>query len=67
MRSCRSCRRSARQIPFAVEPDAGRRLTEPLPFGTRGRLVYIHPADKARVVDWQDQGYTEAMKTRRTR
>jgi NAD(P)H-dependent flavin oxidoreductase YrpB (nitropropane dioxygenase family) len=55
--------RSARQIPFAVEPDAERGLIEPLPFGTRGRFVYIHPADKARVSGWHDQGYTEAMKT----
>ena len=47
--------RSARQIPFAVEPDAERGLTEPLPFGTRGRFVYIHPADKARVGDWDEQ------------
>ena len=55
--------RSGRQIPFAVEPDAERGLTEPLPFGTRGRFVYIHPSDKARVSRWHDQGHTEAMKT----
>jgi nitronate monooxygenase len=46
-----------------VEPDAERGLTEPLPFGTRGRVVYIHAADKTRVSAWQDQGYTQAMKT----
>ena len=55
--------RSARQIPFASEPDPERGLTEPLAFGTRGRFVYIKPADKSRVSDWDEQGYTHAMKT----
>ena len=55
--------RSARQVPFAVEPDPERGLTEPLAFGTRGRFVYVQPADKARVGDWDEQGYTQAMKT----
>jgi nitronate monooxygenase len=55
--------RSSRQIPFAAEPDPERGLTEPLAFGTRGRFVYIHPADQPRVSDWEEQGFTQAMKT----
>jgi nitronate monooxygenase len=55
--------RSARQIAFAAEPDPERGLTEPLAFGTRGRFVYIHPTDKPRVSDWEEQGFTQAMKT----
>jgi nitronate monooxygenase len=55
--------RSARQVTFATEPDDERGLTEPLPFGSRGRFVYVHPADRPRIGAWTDQGYTQAMKT----
>jgi hypothetical protein len=50
-------------VPFASEPDDERGLTAALPFGTRGRFVYVHPADLPRVSAWADQGFTQAMKT----
>ncbi len=34
-----------------------------IPFGNRGRVVYIKPADKAKVDQWIAQGQTESMKT----
>jgi nitronate monooxygenase len=55
--------RSARQIPFAAASDPERGLTEPLPFGTRGRVVYVAAADLSRVAGWIAEGHTQAMKT----
>ena len=46
-RAAASARRARSRSPR--QPDAERGLTEPLPFGTRGRFVYIRPADQARV------------------
>jgi nitronate monooxygenase len=55
--------RSARQVPFSDKPDPERGLVEPLPFGTRGRVVHVHPADFARIEQWVAQGFTQSMKT----
>ena len=44
--------RSQRQVPFATEPDAARGLTVALPFGTRGRSVFVAPADAERIARW---------------
>jgi NAD(P)H-dependent flavin oxidoreductase YrpB (nitropropane dioxygenase family) len=55
--------RSYRQIPYSSTPLTDEGLTEPLPVGARGRPVYIHKEDLAKVVSWKEQGFNEAMKT----
>jgi NAD(P)H-dependent flavin oxidoreductase YrpB (nitropropane dioxygenase family) len=55
--------RSKRQVPFATEPDPERGLTAPLPFGTRGRSVFVAPADVGRIAQWVEHGFSQAMKT----
>jgi nitronate monooxygenase len=55
--------RSKRQVPFATELDPERGLTEPLPFGTRGRSVFVAPSDVGRIAQWVEQGFSQAMKT----
>jgi nitronate monooxygenase len=55
--------RSKRQVPFATEPDAERGLIAPLPFGTRGRSVFVAPADVGRIAQWVEHGFSQAMKT----
>jgi NAD(P)H-dependent flavin oxidoreductase YrpB (nitropropane dioxygenase family) len=55
--------RSKRQVPFATEPDPERGLTAPLPFGTRGRSVFVAPADVGRIAQWVERGFSQAMKT----
>ena len=55
--------RSKRQVPFAAEPDPERGLTAPLPFGTRGRSVFVAPADVGRIAQWVERGFSQAMKT----
>jgi len=55
--------RSQRQVPFSTEPDAERGMTEAIPFGTRGRMVFLRPEDVERVAAWTSDGYTQAMKT----
>lgn len=53
--------RSARQIPYSVEP-VGEHTAELL-IGPRGRPVYVVPADKGHAEGWMAQGFTEAMRT----
>jgi nitronate monooxygenase len=55
--------RSKRQVPFATEPDPERGLTAPLPFGTRGRSMFVAPADVGRIAQWVERGFSQAMKT----
>ncbi|MCK6453763.1 MAG: nitronate monooxygenase [Alphaproteobacteria bacterium] len=53
--------RSARQIPFTVEP-VGEHMTE-LAVGARRRLVYVAATDRAHALGWVAEGYTEALRT----
>lgn len=53
--------RAERQIPFVSQPEGV--LTEALPLGPRGRVVYLEPQDKIRAEAWIAQGYDEAMRT----
>ncbi|HEX6141636.1 MAG TPA: nitronate monooxygenase [Geminicoccaceae bacterium] len=55
--------RSERQVAFATEPDQERGLVAPIPFGSRGRSVYVQPADVARIERWVEAGHSQAMKT----
>lgn len=38
-------------------------FTATVPFGQRGRVVYVKPADKIKVDEWIKSGFTESMKT----
>jgi nitronate monooxygenase len=53
--------RNDRQIAYTREPVGEH--TESLSVGARGRVVYVTPADKARAMAWQGDGYGEAMRT----
>lgn len=55
--------RSGREAPFAVEPDETRGLSVELPFGTRGRKVFVKAKDAEKISAWTKAGYTQAMKT----
>ncbi|MAP24210.1 MAG: nitronate monooxygenase [Rickettsiales bacterium] len=53
--------RSERQVSFEVE--GSETFNTPIPFGNRGRLIYIQEKDLENVNDWKKQGYTTLMKT----
>ena len=53
--------RNDRQVPYASDPQG--LMTEPYPFGPRKRPVYVEPQDLARIQAWEQQGFSEAMKT----
>ena len=53
--------RSERQIPYATEPTGD--LTEPHGIGPRKRLVYLQPDELPKALQWESQGFTEAMRT----
>jgi nitronate monooxygenase len=53
--------RSEHQVAFTPEPIADH--SETFPVGTRRRLVYVTPRDKAKAQGWVHQGYTEALRT----
>jgi NAD(P)H-dependent flavin oxidoreductase YrpB (nitropropane dioxygenase family) len=53
--------RSERQVAFTAEP-VGEHLVE-YGVGARKRLVYLTAPDYARVKDWEDAGFTEALRT----
>jgi NAD(P)H-dependent flavin oxidoreductase YrpB (nitropropane dioxygenase family) len=53
--------RSERQVAFTLEP-VGEHLVE-YGVGARKRPVYLTAPDYARVKDWEDAGFSEAMRT----
>lgn len=53
--------RNTRQVAYTREPVGEH--TEALPFGARGRVVYLTPRDKTRADEWIGEGYGETMKT----
>jgi nitronate monooxygenase len=55
--------RSARQIPYADDPDPERGLTQPLAYNNRGRTVYVTRADRVRAEAWIAEGHTQPVKT----
>jgi NAD(P)H-dependent flavin oxidoreductase YrpB (nitropropane dioxygenase family) len=55
--------RNKRQIPYSTSSDSESGRTSEIPFGKRGRLVYVTPQDAQKSAAWKDQGFTEAMKT----
>jgi NAD(P)H-dependent flavin oxidoreductase YrpB (nitropropane dioxygenase family) len=50
-----------RQIAYSPEPVGEHSVA--LPVGARGREVFVAPADKARALAWEAQGFTEALRT----
>ncbi len=53
--------RSERQVAYSAEP-VGEHLVE-YGVGTRKRPVYLTAPDHARVRDWEERGFTEALRT----
>ncbi|WP_439813656.1 NAD(P)H-dependent flavin oxidoreductase [Zavarzinia sp. CC-PAN008] len=53
--------RNERQVAYST--DAVGEHTAELKVGARGRTVYLAPADRARVLEWQSEGFTEALRT----
>jgi NAD(P)H-dependent flavin oxidoreductase YrpB (nitropropane dioxygenase family) len=53
--------RSARQIPYAVEPEGA--LTESFKTGPVGKPVFISKEDMVRATAWQSEGFTKALRT----
>jgi NAD(P)H-dependent flavin oxidoreductase YrpB (nitropropane dioxygenase family) len=53
--------RSERQVAYSTEP-VGEHVAE-YGVGPRRRLVYLTPGDLAEVHAWEDEGYTEALRT----
>ncbi|GAA4504885.1 NAD(P)H-dependent flavin oxidoreductase [Gluconacetobacter tumulicola] len=53
--------RSERQVAYSTEPVGEH--TASYGVGARGRLVFMTEADRAHVLLWEREGYTEAMRT----
>ena len=55
--------RSQRQISYSSNIDVERQMTCELPFGKRGRVIYVNNNDLQHAVAWQNEGFTELLKT----
>ncbi len=55
------CERLEHEIPYARKPEG--ELSEGLPIGARGRLIYVKAADKLRAEGWIAEGFSEALRT----
>ncbi len=53
--------REDRQVEYRSKVEGD--FTTEIPFGHRGRVVYIKAADKGKVDSWVQAGHTESMKT----
>jgi len=53
--------RELRQIDYKNNSEG--EFTTTLPFGNRGRVVYIKNADQQKAQEWQQNGFTESLKT----
>jgi nitronate monooxygenase len=53
--------RNEHQVAYALEP-VGEHVAE-YGVGPRRRLVYLTPGDRANVKAWEDEGFTEALRT----
>ena len=53
--------REIRQVEYRAKADET--FSAQIPFGSRGRFVYIKPQDKPSVDAWNNAGFTEGMKT----
>ena len=55
--------RNKRQISYSTSADSESGRTSELPFGKRGRMIYVTAQDLQKADAWKGQGFTEAMKT----
>lgn len=53
--------REIRQVEYRTKPID--HFTYEIPFGQRGRVVYVRMEDKAKIDEWIKSGFTEGMKT----
>ncbi len=53
--------RNARQVPYATEQEGYMAVS--MPFGPRGRSIFVTPEDREKAKEWLEQGYSELMKT----
>ncbi|MDA9231191.1 nitronate monooxygenase [Rickettsiales bacterium] len=53
--------REIRQVEYRSKSEGD--FTAEIPFGNRGRVVYVKSEDKIKLGKWKDQGFTEGMKT----
>lgn len=53
--------REIRQVEYRAKAEGD--FTSEIPFGQRGRVVYIKAADKTKVDEWIKAGHVESMKT----
>jgi nitronate monooxygenase len=53
--------RELRQIQYKNKPENDFIIA--LPFGHRGRMVYIKKSDQQKVQEWQQKGFSESLKT----
>lgn len=53
--------REIRQVEYRTKAEG--EFNTAIPFGQRGRVVYIKPQDKVKVNAWTNSGFTEGMKT----
>ncbi len=53
--------REIRQVDYRAKAEG--EFNCQIPFGNRGRFVYVKVADKTKVDDWNKAGFTEGMKT----
>lgn len=53
--------REIRQVEYRAKSEG--EFNQAIPFGNRGRQVFIKKEDKAKVDDWKNKGFDEGMKT----
>lgn len=53
--------RSERQVAFAKEAEAGKEVA--YEYGPRKRVFYVSEADRARIAEWEAQGFTQPVVT----
>ncbi len=53
--------RSERQVAYQSKETED--FTTPIPYGPRGRLIYIQASDLEKVNGWKSEGYTTSLKT----
>ncbi len=53
--------REIHQVDYRSSPDGD--FTYEIPFGNRGRVVYVAKEDQLKVNKWKEEGFTEGLKT----
>jgi nitronate monooxygenase len=53
--------REVHQVGYRTKVEGD--FSHEIPFGNRGRVVYVSKQDKEKVIGWNNEGFTEGMKT----